>query len=117
MLWIGVMQSIALIPGVSRSGSTIAGARFCGWSWLDGAKFSFLLSIPTILGGEVLETMKGFEGGGVGFSCYAAGFTAAFGVGMGAVRLVFWIYEREMVKPFAWYCMIVGCLSWAIFNG
>lgn len=117
VLCIGVMQSMALIPGISRSGSTIAAARFCGWHWRDGAKFSFLLAIPTILGGEVLETLKNHGESGVSGTCYAAGFIAAFVLGMGAVRFVFWVYETEKVRPFAWYCLGVGCLAWGIFHG
>ena len=58
VLCIGLMQTMALIPGISRSGSTIAAARFCGWEWREAARFSFLLAIPTVLGGELLETAR-----------------------------------------------------------
>lgn len=116
VLWIGCAQAGALIPGISRSGSTIAMARFCGWSFLDGAKFSFLLSIPTIIGGEILETVKligkGPESlGNVSLESYAVGFFSAFLVGCFSVRAVFWIYERKIVRPFAWYCLGIGLLS------
>lgn len=114
---IGVMQTIALIPGISRSGSTIAAARFCGWPWQEAARFSFLLAIPTILGGELLETWKGHPIGSVSTTCYIAGFAASFLLGLGAVRFVFWIYEREIVKPFAWYCLGIGLFAWAMFHG
>jgi len=122
VVWIGIAQTFALIPGISRSGSTIAMARFCGWSLIDAAKFSFLLAVPTILGGEVLETWKFIKGssdaiGIVSMKCYAAGFCSAFGVGLIAVRAVFWIYEREIIRPFAWYCLGVGILSLAMFHG
>jgi undecaprenyl-diphosphatase len=113
---IGVMQSMALIPGISRSGSTIAAARFCGWDWREAARFSFLLAIPTILGGELLEMVKG-AGGEVPVSCYVAGFLASFVVGLGAVRFIFWVYETGKVRPFAWYCLGVGLLAWATFHG
>ncbi len=117
VLCIGVMQSMALIPGVSRSGSTIAAARFCGWEWKEAAKFSFLLAIPTILGGEILETMKGHGASQVSGACYGAGFFASFLVGAVAVPFVFWIYENEKVRPIAWYCMGAGLFAWAVFNG
>jgi undecaprenyl-diphosphatase len=117
VLCIGMMQTMALVPGISRSGSTISAARFCGWEWRDAAKFSFLLAIPTILGGELLEIVRGHEGGGVPMGCYVAGFLASFGLGLLAVRFVFWIYEKEKVRPFAWYCLGVGLFAWAAFHG
>lgn len=120
VLCIGVMQTMALIPGISRSGSTIAAARFCGWTWPQAARFSFLLAIPTILGGELLETIKILKGGemeAVSLSCYATGFAASLGFGLVAVRFVFWIYENRSVRPFAWYCLGMGLFAWVIFRG
>src|SRR5207244_879835 len=87
---IGLMQSMALIPGISRSGSTISAARFCGWEWKDAVRFSFLLAVPTILGGELLETMKGVPSGEVTWPCYLGGFLASLIVGYFAVRWIFW---------------------------
>ncbi len=117
VLCIGVMQTMALIPGISRSGSTIAAARFCGWEWREAAKFSFLLAIPTILGGEALEILKGSGSNGVSFGCYAAGFLASFILGLFGVRFIFWVYETGKVKPFAWYCLGVGLFAWIAFHG
>lgn len=122
VLWIGVMQTMALIPGISRSGATIAAARFCGWDWTAAARFSFLLAVPTILGGEFLETLKLVSNSSeatraIPWTSYAVGFAAAFGVGLFAVRAVFWIYEKGKVRPFAWYCLGVGLLALTIFHG
>jgi undecaprenyl-diphosphatase len=117
VLCIGVMQTIALIPGISRSGSTIAAARFFGWNLIDAARFSFLLAIPTILGGEILETLKGFPLSGVSTPCYLAGFGASFITGLMMVRLAFWIYEKGFLRPIAWYCLAVGLISWGLFHG
>jgi undecaprenyl-diphosphatase len=114
VLCIGVMQTMALIPGISRSGSTISMGRFCGWHWREAARFSYLLAIPTILGGELIETMKGHSVEGVGAACYAGGFIASFVLGLGAVRFIFWIYETEKVKPFAWYCLGLGFFVWML---
>jgi undecaprenyl-diphosphatase len=114
---IGVMQSMALIPGISRSGSTISAARFCGWDWKEAVRFSFLLAVPTILGGELLETMKGVPESGVSLGCYVGGFIASLGMGLVAVRSIFWIYETGKVKPIAWYCLGVGLVAWIVFNG
>lgn len=122
VVWIGLAQAFALIPGISRSGATIATARFCGWTLSEGAKFSFLLAIPTILGGEFLETAKLLRGssealGMVPLSSYAIGFGASFGIGLFSVRAVFWIYERKKIRPFAWYCLGIGLLTLALFHG
>ncbi len=120
VLWIGLAQAAALIPGISRSGSTIAAARFCGWNLKEGAKFSFLLAIPTILGGELLETLKLVNSpstGVVSTISYAIGFLASLCVGLFSVRAVFWIYERGSIQPFAWYCLGIGLLALAIFHG
>lgn len=113
-LWIGMAQALALIPGISRSGSTIAISRFCGWSLIEGAKFSFLLAIPTILGGEILETIKLLqspEKSMISWTTYIAGFVASFGCGLFSCRTVFWIYERGSIRPFAWYCLIIGLIT------
>jgi undecaprenyl-diphosphatase len=122
VLCIGVMQTMALIPGISRSGSTIAAGRFCGWQWKESAKFSFLLAVPTIVGGQILETVQLMRGhseamGAVSMACYVGGFTAALGLGSVAARFVFWVYEKGVVRPFAWYCLILGLFAWAFFHG
>ena len=119
VLFIGVMQALALLPGISRSGSTIAAARFCGWSWIDGARFSFLLAVPTILGGEILESYKLFQGGSeaVDYPSCLVGLLTSFAVGLFAVRFVFWVYEKKKVKPLAWYCLVMGLVMIVGMNG
>ncbi|MGB7977837.1 MAG: undecaprenyl-diphosphate phosphatase [Chlamydiales bacterium] len=117
VLCIGVMQTMALIPGISRSGATIAAARFCGWDWREAAKFSFLLAVPTILGGECLELWKGIPDNGPAAACYAGAFLAAFGLGLASVRFIFWVYEMGNIKPFAWYCLGLGIFARVVFHG
>jgi len=115
VLSIGCGQALALIPGLSRSGSTIAMARLCGWTWIDGAKFSFLLAVPTILGGEVLEGMKNGIDSVISVSCLL-GLSSSFVVGMQTVKVAFWMYEKQIVRPFVWYCLSVGVLMITIFK-
>lgn len=122
--WVGTMQTLALLPGISRSGSTVAAARLCGWSWQEGAKFSFLLAVPTIIGGEILETIKHLlhpspinSLNHLPWSCYMVGGGASFLVGLFSVRIVFKIYEGEKVGYFAIYCLIAGLLALALFHG
>lgn len=112
MLLIGAMQSLALIPGISRSASTIACARFLGWSAGKAVRFSFLLAIPTIIGGNCLELLK------IALSSHAIpeisisgcilGFLASCSMGLVAIGFGFRFLERGCFKPFAWYCLIVG---------
>jgi undecaprenyl-diphosphatase len=117
VLCIGIMQAMALLPGISRSGSTIAAGRLLGWDWVAAARFSFILAIPAILGGQALETLKAMRGvavSEVSISCYAAGFITSFMIGMIGVRFMFKIYELGIVRPFAWYCFAAGILAlWA----
>lgn len=114
VLCIGSAQMMALIPGISRSGSTIAAGRFCGWNFLEAAKFSFLLAIPTILGGEVVELVGGETLVRADWSCYVGGFLASFALGLLSVRFIFSVYEKKIVKPFAFYCFGIGLLAWAL---
>ena len=113
VLWIGAAQSMALLPGISRSGSTISAARLLGWEWKDAARFSFLLSIPTILGGSLLETIRETESlAMVSWGACAVGFAASFGVGLLTIRLLFWMLNRGTLRPFAWYCLVIGAITW-----
>ncbi|MDE3055547.1 MAG: undecaprenyl-diphosphate phosphatase [Verrucomicrobiota bacterium] len=111
-LSIGGMQTLALIPGISRSGSTIALARLLGWSLPSAARFSFLLSIPAILGGTCLEAMHLLSHPlALSPLSYCIAFSAAFITGLFAVRFVFWIYEKKSIAPFAWYCALLGIFA------
>ena len=111
VLWIGVAQSLALLPGISRSGSTLSVARLLGWEWKEAARFSFLLAIPTVLGGSVLETIRSpHELGNVSGSACLVGLMASFIVGLIAIRMLFWILNRGSLRPFAWYCFVVGAI-------
>lgn len=111
VLCIGVAQSLALLPGMSRSGSTIAAARLLGWKWSEAARFSFLLAIPTIFGGAALEALRGEGSGSLATSVCAIGFAASFAMGLGSLRLFFWIVEKGTLRPFAWYCLVAGLVA------
>lgn len=122
VLCIGIMQTIALIPGISRSGATIAAARFLGWDFVSAARFSFLLAIPAILGGQALETFRLFSKEGAALellpvSHYAVGFLTSFFFGSIGVRAVFYIYEKNIIRPFAWYCLAIGLITAWAFHG
>ena len=117
---IGLFQVLALFPGVSRSGSTISGARLMGWSRERAITFSFLLAIPAILGAVTIESVQIFKQGGIlpdiTAAQYIAGFSTAFGVGYGALLLLVRLALKGQFHYFVWYCLLVGSLTLIYFN-
>ncbi|MEI8126014.1 MAG: undecaprenyl-diphosphate phosphatase, partial [Parachlamydiaceae bacterium] len=103
---------IAILPGVSRSGSTISGARLLGWNANDAVTFSFLLAIPAICGGTILECFKAWKTPEMALELpighYLAGFIISFIVGLGALRLLMFLAVKNKFSYFAWYCLILG---------
>lgn len=106
---VGLFQCVALFPGVSRSGSTITAGLFCGLSRETAVKFSFILGIPAILGGSVLELKDAFESG-VEFDipALAIGFVVSAVVGILAIKLVRLVTKKNKFKYFGVYLLILG---------
>lgn len=111
-LGIGLMQGIAILPGVSRSGSTIAGGLFLGLDRQTAADFSFLLSIPAILGSVVFEAPALLKGGigNVNWLYVLIGMAAAAVSGYFAIRLMLRLLTGRRLLPFAIYVAILGLL-------
>lgn len=111
-LLIGLAQGLAILPAISRSGATISCGRLCGMASYEAIVFSFLLSIPTILGGMVLELLKlnAESLPEVSFSAYFSGFLSALIVGCFSLRLLIRIIETAKFRYFAWYCGGLGLL-------
>ncbi len=111
---IGLSQALAVLPGLSRSGTTIATGLMLGNKKANMAKFSFLMVIPPILGEallDVLKLMKGDEAGAygeIGLLPLAVGFLAAFLSGCAACKWMISIVNRGKLIYFAYYCAIVG---------
>jgi undecaprenyl-diphosphatase len=110
MLFIGVMQGLALMPGISRSGMTISGAHIRGWSTHEAVRFSFLLAIPTILGGFIVEFLQSSPQTSLNFSIYLVGFFTSFITGLFFVKIIFSLTKRIQFLPFAIYCILIGLL-------
>ena len=110
---IGFAQSIAIIPGISRSGSTITTGIFLGLRRELATKFSFLLSIPAILGTGLLK-FKEFNqvahSDGLGFSYLIAGITAAI-VGYFSIAILIKLIKKARLFYFSIYCWIVGLIT------
>ncbi len=119
-LLIGALQSIALIPGISRSASTISCARILGWDAKEAVRFSFLLSIPTVLGGNLLELLKaGKVAGsweGIPWSSLLIAFITSLLIGLFLVRKALLWLEKGNIKPCAWYCLALGTFTTLYFN-
>ncbi len=120
-LIIGFMQSLALLPGFSRSASTISAACFRGWPLKEAISFSFLLAIPAILGGHFLETLqllflREHAAVQVNLTSYAIGFMTSLGTGLLTMRYILSLTDKKRVRPFAWYCLIIGVATCIYFS-
>ncbi|MEA5049119.1 MAG: undecaprenyl-diphosphate phosphatase [Eubacteriales bacterium] len=111
-LVIGCMQGVGVLPGVSRSGSTISGALFAGLNRKTAADFSFLLSIPAIIGGAVFEIPDAIETGmaGLHWTSLAAGMLVAGMTGYFAIKLMLSAVKKKKLWGFAVYTAILGIL-------
>jgi len=118
---IGLWQCLALIPGFSRSGATMAGGYLAGLNHEDAARFSFLTATPVILGAAVLEAPKllkhhdSFSGVAI-----VAGVVAGVVAFISTVLLMRWFRQTEVrgFDPFAFYCAIAGAgsLAWLLLR-
>ena len=110
-LIIGLMQAFAIIPGVSRSGSTIAAALICGLKKNTAARFSFMMSIPVIIGASVLELKHVFDGEinyALDFKIVFFGFIAAALSGYLAIKFMLNLIRQSKLKYFAYYVFILA---------
>ena len=109
---IGVLQCLAMIPGVSRSGAPIRGALARGGERRTAAEFRCFLAIPTMLGATVVELAKNRHAltapGAVGLGTIGIGFVVAFIVALLVIRAFVAIVTRRGFGPFAWYRIVAG---------
>ena len=106
---IGACQCLSLVPGVSRSGSTIVGSLLLGSDRRAAAEFSFFLAIPTMIGAFTLDAWKHramINGSHAGL--IAIGFVVSFLVGLAVVRYLLDFVSTRGFRPFAWWRVIVG---------
>lgn len=110
-VFIGLGQGLAIMPGISRSGTTIAVSLYSGIKRKDAAQFSFLLSIPAILGANVSEfsALKALDTSVL--HVYLAGFFASFIVGYLVIAFLIRMIQAGQLKYFAFYCWFIASLS------
>ncbi|SFL64050.1 undecaprenyl-diphosphatase [Methanobrevibacter olleyae] len=108
-LFMGCGQALAVLPGLSRSGTTIAAGLFAGLDKEFAAKFSFILSIPAILGAALVK-LKDLGGANIELSACIAGFIVAVISGYFAISFLLKIVRERSLDIFAYYCWIVGII-------
>ena len=113
VLLVGVGQAIATCPGISRSGTTITAGCFVGFERKFAVRFSFLLSIPAILGANILSLKDALEGQIIwaDVPVYLVGVAVAAGVGYLCIRLLRMIADKGRFGWFAYYCWAAGALT------
>jgi undecaprenyl-diphosphatase len=112
-LIIGLVQGIAIIPGISRSGSTISAGLFRRFNRKFAMEFSFLLSVPAILGAVLLQLRHVFKQGAaaqIHFAPYCLGFLAAAVIGYFTIRILLNFLQKQKLYIFSIYLWIVGTL-------
>ncbi|MBU0760010.1 MAG: undecaprenyl-diphosphate phosphatase [Candidatus Omnitrophica bacterium] len=106
---IGIAQGVASIPGISRSGATISTALFLGVEPRNAARFSFLLSIPAIIGAFLFKIRQGgFEGFGVN---HIFGFFTSCIIGVFSLKLLLRSLESDKLHFFGFYCIAAGLVT------
>ena len=113
VLLVGVAQAIATCPGISRSGTTITAGCFVGFERKFAVRYSFLLSIPAILGANILSLKDAVEAGIIwaDVPVYLVGVVVSAVVGYACIRLLKMIADRGKFGAFAYYCWAVGVLT------
>ncbi len=108
-LLIGIFQAMAIVPGISRSGATIAAGVFLGLSGRDAAKYSFLLSIPVVAGAVLLES--GAMSGAGSLDIFLVGAVSAALAGWISIAFLMRLLGKGVLLPFAVYCLVLGSIS------
>ena len=113
---IGLAQAAAILPGISRSGSTIAAALYQGIKTEDAARFSFLLAVPAIAGAGVFAAIQILTHPGPSYHLptLAIAFGCAFVFGLASIHLLLYLLRRIGLTPFAYYLVVVGGILLAL---
>lgn len=113
-LWMGVFQTLAIVPGTSRSGSTILGATLLGCSRTIAAEFSFFMAIPAMVGASGLKIVSAAVKGSLfqftqnEWILLAVGFVVAFAVSLVVIRALMQFIQKHSFKPFGYYRILLG---------
>ena len=112
---VGACQALAFIPGISRSGVTIAGGLVGGLRHTEAARFSFLLATPTILGAGLLEVPLLFARG-VPLAEYVLAAVLSGVAAYGSARFLLRYFRSGRLDPYGWYCIGAGLIALALLT-
>ncbi len=111
-LFVGIGQAFAVLPGISRSGTTISAGMFAGINGVKSARFSFLLSIPAIFGATLLKTVEIFKLSLFGqIPQLILSASVSFIVGYIAIKFLLKVISRGDFNLFSYYCLIIGLIG------
>ena len=112
-VFVGLAQAVATLPGISRSGSTITAGLACGYSRKFAVKYSFIMSIPAVLGAVILEIPDMFKTSFAGAEVvnYIVGMVVAGIVGYACIKVMLFTVKKKNFKGFSIYCLIAGIVS------
>ena len=114
-LGMGIMQGIAPLPGLSRSGSTISTGLILGVSRDQAVAFSFIMGVPAVLAANVLEVPAAISGAvEINWSAALIGMAVSLGVGLAAIKTVKLLVKNDKFSKFAWYLIPFGILMAAL---
>lgn len=117
-LGIGIFQVLSLIPGTSRSGSTIIGALLLGVSRTTAAEFTFFLAVPVMFGASAMKLVKfGLDFTGPEIAALLLGVVVAFLVSLAVIRFLMAFVKRHDFQPFGWYRIVLGAVVLFYFFG
>ncbi|MCS7083893.1 MAG: undecaprenyl-diphosphate phosphatase [Aquificaceae bacterium] len=113
---IGIFQSAAFVPGVSRSGAAFAGGLILGLSRRESAEFSFLLAVPTVISATIYDTLKTTEAlESVHWQILIAGFTSSFIFSILGIKLMLFFAKKNALSLFGLYRIFIGIIYGALF--
>lgn len=117
VLFIGLLQAIAIVPGISRSGSTISAGLLAGMERPFAARYSFLLSIPVIMGAGLLELKDLGTGalGAISSAAIIAGLLSAALFGYIAIKVVLRLVNQGRLSVFSWYVWALGLVTLGLY--
>lgn len=115
--WIGIFQVLSIIPGTSRSGSTIIGALLLGVSRVAAAEFTFFLAVPVMFGLSGLKLLKfGFHFSATELSVLILGMVVAFLVSVVVIKFLMSYIKKHDFKIFGWYRIVLGIIVLLYFT-
>ncbi len=112
---VGIGQAVAIVPGISRSGSTIAAGLAFGIARDDAARFSFLLAIPALIGATIIEVPK-LGGSSISLGAAIAGFVLSLVTSYAAIAGLIRYLKTRTLYPFAIYCTVAGIVFYLILR-